>query len=402
MVLSLTEMEMCYNRNASCFDKTHLSLTICPTLACNFACTYCFEKSQRDYTMMDDNTINGILSFIKKHEESKHLSVSWFGGEPTLAFSIVEKLTEKFIEIFPNYNNAGLITNGYNLDKSKIEVLNDLRISSIQVTLDGKDVTHNQRRMLRSGEGTFHKILDNIDLLLNSSWEGFCSIRINIDRTNMHEYSLLFKMLQDRYKNKNLSIYPGHVDAFEAHTQHHKNCSLCNSEWIDFLLDIYNKDWTIPFSSFYPQSAIQNTCIATIIHGYVIGPNGELYKCWEDVGNNKMIIGSVHDESLITNPELLYRYTIGANPFNDNECMKCKTFPICGGGCVNKRMRKLQFGDYDIEYCSPLKESLGKYLEAYIDTWNTKAICSAILGKENVLSMDKGYRMIQPESRRHV
>ncbi|NTW52735.1 MAG: radical SAM protein [Chlorobiaceae bacterium] len=389
-------MENRYWRNAACFSTTHLGLTICPTLSCNFACPYCFEHSQGDATVMDEGTIEALVAFIRKHGDAKHLTVRWYGGEPTLAFGIIETLTAKFIELFPDYAGAGMVTNGYLLDQEKIERLNDLKIASVQITLDGTEETHDRRRIHSNGEGTYQQIIKNIDLLMNSSWNGSCAVRVNVDRTNRHEYAVLRKELLDRYKGRNLTVYPGHVNTDDGNSCD-RQCSLCNREWAAFQLDGYAIEGITPRGGLYPPSGIQNLCIATSLQGYVVGPKGELYKCWEDVGREGMVIGTVHDEQYVTNPELLVRYSIGTDPYGDSECMECKVFPVCGGGCVNRRMRVQQFGESSLEYCSSLKESLEKYLDAYMDKWHTNQICKVVLGKGRPPSMENGYRMVQPE-----
>jgi len=378
-----------YGRNAACFSTAYLDLTICPTLSCNFACPYCFEHCQNDGTIMSDETMSALIGFIRNHHEAKHLTVSWYGGEPTLCFDVIEKLTEKFIELYPDYDNAGMVTNAYLLDQEKIDRLKDLKIIAIQITLDGREATHNQRRMLRNGGATYERILRNIDLLMNSSWEGSCTVRVNVDKTNQQEYAALHKELLKRYEGKNLSVYPGQVNTFQGHNYDHQ-CGLCNSEWAAFTRDGYIKDGIMPRDGFYPQSGIHNACVATSHYGYIIGPEGGLYKCWEDVGKEHLSIGSVHEEEFITNPELLARYSIGTDPFNDAECMECAILPVCGGGCVSKRLRSRQFGEQGIDYCSPLKESLTDYLEAYVETWQTRQICDTVLGKTAGPSMGEG------------
>ena len=389
-------MELRYQRNAACFGTGYVGLTICPTLACNFACPYCFEHSQADLTVMDESTMDALVAFVKKHNDARHLSVSWYGGEPTLAFDVIEKLTAKFIELFPDYADAGMVTNGYLLDQSKIDRLNDLRITNVQITLDGNAATHDRRRKLRNGEGTYDRILQNIDLLMASSWKGECAVRVNVDKTNQSEYARLHKALMERYKGKKLSVYPGHVNTFEGH-EYGQACGLCNPEWSGFQIDGYRNEGITPRGGFFPGSGAMNTCIATSHQGFVIGPKGELYKCWEEVGKESMVVGSLHQEPFLSNPGLLARYAIGTDPHGDSECMECKAFPICGGGCVNKRMRAKQFGEGGHEFCSPLKESLELYLDAYMDTWHTSQICNAVLGKGKMPSMEKGYRMVQPE-----
>ncbi len=394
-------MQLHYQRNAACFSTSYIGLTICPTLACNFRCPYCFEHSQSDDTVMSPKTIDALVSFIKKHHEARNLSVSWYGGEPTLAFDVIQTLTKRFLELYPEYKNASLVTNAYLLDQEKIELLDELKITSVQITLDGGETTHNSRRMLKGGGPTFEKILDNINLLMQASWKGNCTVRVNVDKTNRHEYALLHKEMLERYKGRNLSIYPGHINTFLNHSYEH-SLGLSNSEWAEFNIDNYNKEGIIPRGGFYPGNIAQNTCTATCHYGYVIGPKGEIYKCWEDVGKEHMVIGSVHDEEPVGNKELVVNYCIGTDPFNDDVCMRCSVMPVCGGGCVNKRMRRLQFGEDGINYCAPLKESLFNYLEAYLDTRLTKEICESLLGKNSGPTMEKGYRMVQPERKEGI
>jgi uncharacterized protein len=392
-------MQQRYLRNAECFSTSYLRLTICPTLACNFGCPYCFEHSQNDTTVMSDETIDALISFIKKHQDAKSLSVNWYGGEPTLAFDVIESLTRKFLDLYPEYDNASLVTNAYQLNQEKIDRLNELKITTVQITLDGGEATHNSRRMLKRGGGsTFSNILNNIDLLMHSSWKGNCSIRMNVDRTNQHEYAILCAELLYRYKGKKLLVYPGRVQAIHDNAYYHK-CGLCNSEWSQFTIDGYNKAGLVPPEGLYPRIGKQNVCSATSYFSYIIGPKGEISKCWEDVGKEHMVIGSVHDDDPVCNSELVARYSIGTDPFDDDICVECVVMPICGGGCVNKRMRSKQFGEGGIDYCSPFKESLISYLEAYLYTLQTKESCAAVLGKNFESDMNKGFRMVQPANK---
>jgi len=390
-------MQLRYQRNVACFSTAHLGLTICPTLTCNFTCSYCFEHSQNDVKVMNPNTIDALISFVKKHQDAENLSVNWYGGEPTIVFNVIKSLTERFLELYPDYENAGLVTNGYSLDKTKIEQLTALKISSVQITLDGIESTHNNRRMLKNGKPTYRKILENIDALMHSSWKGSCAIRVNIDKTNLHEYPTLRKELLERYKGKKLTVYTGHINTFVDHSYDHK-CGLCNTEWAEFTIGLYKKEGIIPRGGFYPTNGALNTCITTSQYGYVIGPEGEIYKCWEDVGKEQMVIGSIYDDQPVSNAELVARYSIGTDPFDDEACIKCPVMPVCGGGCANKRMRSQQFGEEGLEFCSPLKNNLTSYLEAYLDIKQTDAICASILSKKSFGStMKRGYQMIQPE-----
>ena len=144
------------------FNNRRLDLTINPTLACNFACPYCFEEDHRNI-YMSENTENEIIEFIKQYKSITNINVTWFGGEPLLAFSRIESLTKKIIELGINYK-AGIISNGYLLNKEIASNFESLHINSIQITLDGLADIHDSRRRLKSGGRTFDKILSNIGI----------------------------------------------------------------------------------------------------------------------------------------------------------------------------------------------------------------------------------------------
>ena len=41
----------------------------------------------------------------------------------------------------------------------------------------------------------------------------------------------------------------------------------------------------------YPLLQKDRDCCATVINAYIIGTEGEFYKCWDDVTDNSKIIG---------------------------------------------------------------------------------------------------------------
>lgn len=382
-------------RDQKCADASQLVLCICPTLQCNFRCAYCYELSQSDSTVMSLETIGRLIDFIKRHEACRKLSITWYGGEPTMAFEVVETLTERFLDLFPNYDCASLVTNAYLLDREKTEKLNRLKITNVQVTLDGPASTHDRRRPLKSGASTYRRIIENLDILMNSSYNGSCSIRVNIDRSNRTAFSGLRSELLDRYKNKPLTVYPYRLSTTHCRADAEIG-EMGRDEWADFIVRGYHENDIVPERGFYPDSQALNTCMASMDHGYVVAPNGELYKCWKDVGRKSMIAGSVFSSKPDERNGIASRYRTVGDPFLNSECLECRVFPICGGGCVKKRLEAQQDADSGIDFCSPYKESLEVYLAASIDIYHKREICDIIFGRTDWLTMDKGYRLIDP------
>jgi len=388
-------IERQYKRYTLCFDNSHLDLSICPTLGCNFRCPYCFEHTQKDVVFMSSETINQLISFIQSFESIKSVSITWYGGEPTInhAFDVVREITHRIKELDLDFKEGGLITNAYLLGKDKIDQLNDLNINNVQITIDGPQEIHDARRILDSGRPTFQRIMENIDVLMNSSYTGSCNIRANLDQTNLSSFFNIRKYLLERFQGKSLTVYAGHVDT-TTDKDRDSNCNLCAQEWTDFTVKQFKELNTPSGEGVYPLGAVFNICSANTRNSFVVGPEGELYKCWEDVGQKDMVVGNVSEDTPVTNNELVSLYSIGTDPFLDQECKECAVFPICSGGCANRRLRAKHFNEDGLEYCSLYKGNLRTYLMEYYEAFQTKEICSQVLGKEATVWDDKGYRII--------
>jgi len=380
-------------RNAAAYRTGMVGLTICPTLACNFRCGYCFEHSQHDGKVMTSETAGHLVAFIRGHEDARRLSLAWYGGEPTLAWDRIRDLTERFLGLGLVFEPAGLVTNGYLLDERRIGQLADLRIETIQVTLDGPPETHDARRVLPGGGPTYARILDNLDVLMASAWGGRLSVRVNVDRTNAECFTEFREELLQRFSTPRVRVYAGHVSPAPG-DQATADCALCASEWHELALALYWEHGMLPARGFYPPSTPAG-CVATAPSGYVVGPAGELYDCWEDVGDADMVIGDVAADPPVTDPGLHARYLVGTDPFGDPECLACDVLPVCNGGCAAKRLRA-QRGEPTGDHCSPYRRHLEAYLEAYLDAFLTRELCAAVLAP-GPPGERPGWRLVSPE-----
>ncbi len=87
------------------FSQDFLGLTICPTLACDCRCSYCFEERKTD--TMTPEVEEALIKFVEKRAKSiKNLHVSWFGGEPTLRIDNLEEMLRlKYFELKSKKNS---------------------------------------------------------------------------------------------------------------------------------------------------------------------------------------------------------------------------------------------------------------------------------------------------------
>ena len=78
------------------YDTRTLSLIIAPTTGCNFACPYCFEPKKNPKTMTRE-VEDRIIEYVRSRTLAENISLTWYGGEPLLAFDIIERLYDRII-----------------------------------------------------------------------------------------------------------------------------------------------------------------------------------------------------------------------------------------------------------------------------------------------------------------
>lgn len=320
------------------FSRHSLSLTINPTLACNFRCPYCFEKEHRPKYMTDE-VEDRIMELVRNSVGSQRIFVTWFGGEPLLGFNIIKRLTEKLKGIGKPYE-AGMITNGYLLTDEVIKSLEPLCIRRLQITLDGRREIHDSRRHLADGGPTYDVIIKNIERCRDLDPKLRIAVRVNIDKTNRDDFIEIYKELI-ALRLPNIEIYPGIVQTDGEVTssdirQSASPCDVCDrEEVVRFLVGLYNEHG-LRYIDFFPKARM-SMCTARNISSFVIGPEGEVYDCWNDVGDETKIVGKIGETA--SNMKLHLQYIAGASQFEDEECLKCVLLPVCNGGCQRNRIK---------------------------------------------------------------
>lgn len=341
------------------YDKKHLILTIAPTQFCNFSCTYCYEKWRTPGRMSDD-TANALVQHLKDQKRIYGLEticLTWYGGEPLIEHERIRSLGEHIKELNIIIIESDIITNGYLFDEKRIKILVDLNIDSVQITLDGFKDVHDTRRPLLNGKGTFDKIIDNLDNFYSGEYKDKMSIalRVNIDKST---YLDIYNWLKERYPSDKFVVYPGWIHLDE---NNEKKCDcFSRNEATDFCFDLC-KNHGIVSEELYPDD-INMECLVRNPNSMIVGWQGEIYKCYEDLGNENLIVGNLHHENIWTNHELIAKYAVGIDHYQDKTCRECSYLPICRGGCPLRRFENKYEGKSN-DCCTPFKGRLEEFLE---------------------------------------
>ncbi|MEW5925045.1 MAG: radical SAM protein [Candidatus Zixiibacteriota bacterium] len=350
--------EAAFNHYRVRYDSANCGYVIAPTMACNMACTYCFESNKTG--RMSEEIIKALLDRIEKNlAGTRSLTTCWYGGEPLLAMDIMEKITKA---IFLMKEKAGfrymssIITNGYLLTPENVDRLLEMKIKTAQVTLDGPARLHNKKRPLKNGKPSYDRILENVK---NASGRINVSIRVNIDKD--FDVKMLDEMLIDLETGglrDKARIYFGFLEpATSVCANISENChsaeDFSRAEIEHFRLMLERG-----FSIDKLPQPITNYCLAQTISGIVMDNEGALYKCLNHIGDKSKSMGHIRDGLDFQHPNFtrLFRF----DPFHDDDCRECNILPICLGGCPSRRAER---GLGSGKICETWKHNLPEMLE---------------------------------------
>ncbi|MBE3650456.1 radical SAM/SPASM domain-containing protein [Paenibacillus polymyxa] len=341
-------------------QEDRLSLTILPTFNCNFRCYYCYEKlteksGNRAFT---DKIQKDILLYVQQSMEAshlKHVSVNWTGGEPLLEFKKVTAMMEKMnelaienqVEIVHN-----MVSNGYLLTRKRAQVLKDLGLRKIQITLDGSQKNHDQRRVLANQQGTFDQIINNIrdscDLI-------HITVRSNVDHSNVESFDEYIEYLGKQDFKHKMDIYFSPTTDYDTGGCSSSGGCFANKEFSRIILGLYSKALKNGLHiSYYPKYE-PVICAAISKNTMVIQPDGWIQKCWDTVGNPNHVIGHISD---FTNTKGDDGKWMGFSPYTVPKCRNCSVLPLCGGGCAQQSFESADKQPICCEYKYNLKEML--------------------------------------------
>lgn len=366
--------EIAYLRNEHLkarYQTSSWGLTICPTIYCNFGCDYCFEvhKPGKMKPEVQDALVN-ILAH--RAPQLDNFDVTWYGGEPTTAWDVVQVLSKRFADVCEQNSvqySAGMISNAYLLDAKKVAELPDLGINFVQITLDGNAEYHDKRRALLSGKGTFDRIVKNLENFLESPVEA--SIRVNVDDRNQAGVHALIDRLADigLAGQPNISIYFAPVNVTTEPS--HGVVSFCftRKDFAKLEPEYYEHAVQVGLAAMpYPTLGI-GSCVAAKPDGYVVEPDGTLQKCWDTVGQAQYAVGHLLQPERNPLHEIEYARWMAWDAFDEKgACSSCSWLASCMGGCPLKVVHPEASPDGEIHLeCTTFKYNSKTMLPMFAD-----------------------------------
>lgn len=336
------------------FSNDTLFLTIAPTLDCNFACPYCYENRRKG--KMSPEVQEALVAFIQDAVDNgtNNLDISWYGGEPLLYVDVVENLSRKIAKLASDNGcllKMHIVTNGYLLTPEIVEMMDEIGITKVQITLDGLPEHHDVRRPLRGGGGTFDRIMNNLSLFDDSPITVL--VRMNVDNENCKDFYALKKKI-DALNNPNIGIYTSPVEDLNKDVVNEISVFMTTEEFDAFTMEAC-EEGGLSNQEFAVMDDRYCFCTAETENCYVVDDRGDFYKCWDEVGRQEYKCFNILDSENINYTNISKFLT--SDPFADEKCVNCVFMPLCFGGC------KFQRAHLNKSVCGFTKETLEKYIE---------------------------------------
>lgn len=356
-------------------EKDEIQIFFVTNYSCNFACPYCYQDQyDNPANQLNKDVIDAFFGYVKNNFSARRKYITIFGGEPLLNSpkqkALIGYIVEKSVEADLS---LCFVTNGYHLEEY-IPILRKGKIREIQVTLDGTEQVHNNRRFLKGGEGTFKNIVKGIDACLNEKID--VNLRMVIDRDNIDSLPdlALFAIVKGWTKSSHFKTQIGRNYELH-HCQSSKDKLFDRVSLYESLYELIKKSPHIP--EFYKPAYSVSKFLAE--NGELPDPlfdscpgcktewafdyTGRIYSCTATVGKTDESLGTFYPD--VSLKQDIIEQWLSRDVTSIPECRECSVQLACGGGCGS--VAKNRTGKICSADCRPAKELMELGFSAYLE-----------------------------------
>jgi uncharacterized protein len=331
------------NRSAA-RDRSLVQFILLPTSYCNMGCSYCGQEHVRGGLTADhrDRVRARVLRAIRL-PTTEGVRVDWFGSEPMMGYAIIRDLAKDFVRVADEEGVAyasEIVTNGYLLNHRNLDALiRECRVSRFYITLDGPPEIHDVHRPLKSGNGSFWKIVRTVRAALDNAdyRDVVFEFRTNVDVHNqdsLPRYIDLMAELGFARPNVFFSLarvrpWGNDVSAIELAGKDYAEREL---DWLRLI-----NEHGLPYMRM-PTLAKRITCPAVKATSELISGTGKIFSCTDHplVPQTELTAALGHisqDDLPVFRPAGEFDGWYDEVEQGKSWCRDCVFLPTCGGSC---------------------------------------------------------------------
>ncbi len=310
---------------------------------CNLRCKYCFAGQggygQWRMLMPFDVARRGVDFLIAHSGPREHCELDFFGGEPLLNWHVVQQTIDYVHTQEKKHHKKikmSLTTNGLLLDEAKVKYLTDNHISLI-LSLDGRKEMHDRMRPGVHGEGTYDRIVKNLQYCVQHRNGEEYYVRGTFTRYNLDFTTDVIDMLDHGFDA--VSMEPVVGEDTEEYSIKKEDLPRVKAEYDRLAkLFIQREEEGRPFFFFHFNMDLwKGPCLPKRLRGCGAGheylavvPNGDIYPCHQFVGREGYVLGNVYEG--LKNMKMMHDFRAN-HVFSKPTCVDCWAKFFCSGGC---------------------------------------------------------------------
>ena len=357
--------------------NTNLEIWFSLTNECNLRCRYCFvEKGNLTMSWsVAKKAVEVIFSTAEKNHRDS-ITMKFGGGEPTLHFDLVKKISEYAILLNKHYHKKLkfiLVSNGVTFNDNIIKFIKKNNFI-VSLSTDGVGKWHDKQRIFPDGSGSFEYVEKTIDKLISNgifprlsaviTSENCAGLAVFVKYVLQNNLSFKFALYKENELSvddkqlslRNQKIIKGLKNAYKVIRNY-----LIQRSRIKEKLPPYYLDSLLDQTQFI--SAHKHSCGAGINY-FTIDPLGQISVCahrkdtvFDKVTNSDFINKYVQSEKKL-------RTGLRNISVEDKEvCKDCKWKYWCAGGCPSSTYWSYKTNSAHSPFCPIFKAMIPEYLK---------------------------------------
>ncbi|WP_328801493.1 radical SAM protein [Paenibacillus sp. LX16] len=379
LLASLEEASVIYNKDLSiqkecksCNDEqvSLSSIILMLVQECNLRCSYCYggDGEYNDRGRMDTETALKAVDYLFNHSgEEEELNICFFGGEPLLNIEVIKEVVA-YTKLKQEKSNKrvtySMTTNGTLISKEIENFLLDHHIS-IQISLDGDQMTHDFNRYYQNRKGTYEIILNRTESLRK---KGVITARATISPVQLDITHTLTHLMGIGIRH--VAMYPAvemlSEEDFEKYAQEFTKLvvhfeSLLQAKKYGEARQISN---ILKYLKMIHSSSKRDYFCGAVSHMLAVDVHGNLYPCQRFVNEKDYSLGNVREgmdvrkKSGMLSEMRLEKRTV---------CGECWAKNLCGGGCPQENMVLSGSINEPVDkYCNFTRSAIMDCMELYL------------------------------------
>lgn len=325
-------------------------IRIIVTENCNLRCRDCFVLNDvKNNKAMSINTAEKVTKKILKYAEKESIFYHFFGGEPLMNLSAIEKIVNQLNHYYkikkikrPFY---GITTNATLINNKTMSFFKKNKFS-VGVSVDGPPKINNKYRYYKDGRGTYNDVLKNYKILLKNKINSHILITPHKEVNNLSK--IITSLLKD-FRTQKITI-----NTPLSYNDLHWNID--GKEYLKSLISVYRitKKKKVEIDTALSSIIIRlNTrskrlspCMFNDKNVFIsVDPNGKLYSCPQKWNNHNLLI----------------KNKVNVYAKNQIICNNCDARWFCGGTCPAYQV--ISNKNIDIEKCNFMKNSIKEFVK---------------------------------------